>query len=151
MYMFFVALSASYWMVIILVNTCWPFVAYICVLNKKYPKNDQKSRCGHRRGGFCPCWCSDFDITSRWSSKGPFNSPETVLCYVEYLIFWVNMKFGEISILTIFSYHFMYKNSTYLNIVFDLQVLLRSIWIYSTKIELFWDIYFFRSWKYILK
>ena len=120
MYMFFVALSASYLMVIILVNNCWPFVAYTWVFSEKSPKNDQKSQCGHRRGGFRRYWCSGFDITSRWSSKGPFSSPETILCHVEYLIFWFSMKFGEISNFTVFSYHFTHENNTCFNVVFDL-------------------------------
>ena len=36
---------------------------------------------------------------------------------------WSNMKFGEISILTILSYNFTNENSTFFNIVFDLQIL----------------------------
>ena len=121
--MFFVALSASYRIVKILVNNyCWHFVAYryTCVSSEKSPKNDQKSQCGHRRGGFRRYWCSGFDITSRWSSKGPFNSSETILRHVEYLIFWFSMKFGEISNFTVFSYHFTHENSTFFNIAFDL-------------------------------
>ena len=42
MYTFFVALSASYLMVIISVNNYWPFVSYTFVFCKKSPKNDQK-------------------------------------------------------------------------------------------------------------
>ena len=120
MCMFFVALSASYLMVIILVNDCGPFVAYTCVFSQKSSKNDQKSQCGHRRGGFRKYWCSCFDITSRWSSKGPFNSPETVLCHDEYLNFGRRTKFGEISILATFSYHFIHKNNVLFSTVFYL-------------------------------
>ena len=48
------------------------------------------------------------------------STPETILRHVEYLIFWFSMKFGEISNLTVFSYHFTHENSTFFNIVFDL-------------------------------
>eukprot|EP00493_Phyllostaurus_siculus_P020273 UN20598 len=67
-----------------------------------------------------PCWCSDLHITSKSSSKSPFNSPETVLCHVEYLTFERRMKFGEISILATFPYHFIHKNSVLVSTVFDL-------------------------------
>ena len=119
--MFFVAVSAGYRIEKILVNNyCWHFVAYTCVFSEKSPKNDQKSQCDHRLEGLRRYWCSVFDITSKWSLKGPSHSPETISCHVEYLIFWFSMKFGEISILTVFSYHFTGKNGTFFNIVFDL-------------------------------
>ena len=70
--------------------------------------------------GGCIYWCSDLHITSKWSSKGPFNSPETVLCHVEYLSFGRRTKFGEISILATFSYHFIHKNSVLFSTVFYL-------------------------------
>jgi len=92
----------------------------LIALISQSPKNDQKSQRGHRRGGGSQVLVLGFDITSRWSSKDPFNSPETILCHVEYLIFWFSMKFGEISNITVFSYHFTHENSTFFNIVFDL-------------------------------
>ena len=69
---------------------------------------------------FSVCWCSDLHITSKWSSKGFFNSPGTVLCHVEYLSFGRRTKFGEISILATFSYHFIHKNSVLFSTVFYL-------------------------------
>ena len=71
-------------------------------------------------GVFVGIGFSGFDITSRWSSKGPFNSPETDLCHVEYLSFERRTKFGEISVLATFSYHFIHKNSVLFSTVFYL-------------------------------
>ena len=110
------------WMVLFFRSIMSVFFSPFCLIiqYKNIFKNDQKSQCGHRLEGFRRYWCSGFDITSRWSSKGPFNSPETILRHVEYLIFWFSMKFAAISNFTVFSYHLTHENSTFFNIVFDL-------------------------------
>ena len=92
--------------------------------------------------GFCICWCSDLHITSKWSSKGPFSSPETVLCHIEYLIFGRIMKFGEISILATFSYHFIHKIMYFSVLYLICRFFLRSVGLYWIKIESIWNICF---------
>ena len=108
-YMFYIAsLSDNFLMRMILVNISCPFVAYICVFFEKSPKKTLNIMMWLKGWGGSICWCSDLHITSKWSSKRPCTFTETVLCHDEYLIFGRRVKFGKISILAIFSYHFMY-------------------------------------------
>ena len=101
-------------------------------------------------GGFCCYWSSDPHITSRWSSEGPFNSPETIFSYNEKLIFGCWMKLGKISILATFPYYFtlkiMYTIEWYFICRFFFKISI-SIWLSNQIVQKEIKVSTWKSWS----